>query len=75
MARTVNPRPADPGRLLKPAGEDALIRWAGFKIGQRPKGGPAVWVRGHKMFDHKIALRIAERQWKQVEARLAGGEG
>lgn len=75
MARREATADPPPPPLVKPAGEDALCRWAGFKISQRPAAGAAVWVRGKKMFDHRVAVRIAERQWAATEKRLAEGQG
>lgn len=60
---------------LKPAQDDALIRWAGFKIASRTAGKPALWVREGKFFDQKVALKIAERQWAGwVKRHEEGGE-
>lgn len=49
--------------------DDAFLRRHGFRIHARPAKGPATWRRGNKLFDQKVALKIAARLEDQAKAR------
>lgn len=44
---------------------DALIRWAGFEIAERPAGRQAVWRQGRVRMLHEGALAVARRKWQE----------
>lgn len=52
--------------------EDAFLRKYGFAIVARPRAGPATWKLGGRLFDHKVAVKVAKRL--EAEAKARGDE-
>jgi hypothetical protein len=59
----------------KSPSDDVFLRKYGFRIHARPAKGPATWRRGNKLFDHKVALKIAARLEAEAKARGEEDDG